>query len=66
MKTESTLLLAYLYNHAKRPEFNYRFKWEKGSTSLWDNRCAQHFAINDYHGKRRSMHRVAICGDQPV
>jgi taurine dioxygenase len=63
---ESAPLLEYLYNHAVRPEFTCRFRWEKGSIAFWDNRCTHHFAINDYHGKRRSMHRVTICGDRPV
>ena len=63
---ESTPLLEYLYTHAVRPEFTCRFKWEKGSIAFWDNRCTHHFAINDYHGKRRSMHRVTVCGDRPV
>jgi taurine dioxygenase len=63
---ESTPLLEYLYAYAVRPEFTCRFRWEKGSIAFWDNRCTHHFAINDYHGQRRSMHRVTICGDRPV
>jgi taurine dioxygenase len=63
---ESKPLLEYLYTHAVRPEFTCRFRWEKGSIAFWDNRCTHHFAINDYHGQRRSMHRVTVCGDRPV
>ena len=63
---ESAPLLNYLYQHAVRPEFTCRFRWEKGSIAFWDNRCVQHNAINDYHGERRVMHRVTIEGERPV
>ncbi len=65
-EAESQPLLDYLYAHAVRPEFTCRFHWENGSIAFWDNRCTHHFAINDYHGKRRSMHRVTVCGDRPA
>ena len=63
---ESAPLLNYLKAHFVRPEFTCRFRWEPGSLAIWDNRCTQHNALNDYHGQRRIMHRVTIKGDEPV
>jgi taurine dioxygenase len=57
---ESRPLFTYLCNHIARPEFTCRFRWTPGALALWDNRAAQHFAINDYHGQRRHMRRVTI------
>ena len=63
---ESAPLLHYLLQHAVRPEFTCRFRWQRDSIAFWDNRCVQHNAINDYHGVRRVMHRVTIEGERPV
>jgi taurine dioxygenase len=59
---ESTPLLDFLYAHAARPEFQTRFTWAEGSIAFWDNRATWHYALNDYHGERRLMHRITIEG----
>lgn len=59
---ESRPLLEFLYAHGARPEFSCRFRWQKGSLALWDNRATWHVALNDYHGHRRYMHRITIEG----
>ncbi|MFT5173675.1 MAG: taurine dioxygenase [Gammaproteobacteria bacterium] len=64
-EAESDTLLQFLTAHATRPEFVYRHHWEEGMLTIWDNRCLQHFAINDYQGYRRCMHKITICGDEP-
>jgi taurine dioxygenase len=63
---ESAPLLNYLFQHQVRPEFTCRFCWQPASIALWDNRCAQHNPVNDYHGYRRVMHRITLAGDAPA
>ena len=62
---ESAPILEYLFEHQIRPEFTCRFQWAPGSIAIWDNRCALHYPLNDYHGQRRVMHRVTMEGDTP-
>jgi len=62
---ESQPILRYLYRQQQRPEFSCRFQWTPGALAFWDNRAAQHNALNDYHGHRRVMHRVTLTGDIP-
>lgn len=59
---ESEPLLKILYQQATRPELTCRFQWREGSIAFWDNRSTMHFALNDYHGSRRLMHRITIAG----
>jgi taurine dioxygenase len=63
---ESRPLLEFLFRHQVRPEFTCRFAWRPGSLALWDNRCAMHNPVNDYHGFRRVMHRITLAGTRPA
>jgi taurine dioxygenase len=63
---ESAPILDFLFRHQIRPEFTCRFHWEPNSIAFWDNRCAQHNPVNDYHGYRRLMHRITLKGDKPA
>jgi taurine dioxygenase len=63
---ESRPLLQFLFQHQVRPELTCRFRWQVGSLALWDNRCAQHNPVNDYHGWKRVMHRITLQGDRPA
>ena len=65
-KEESAPILKFLYAHQTRPELTCRFHWRPGSLAFWDNRCAQHNAINDYQGQRRLLHRITLAGDKPT
>jgi taurine dioxygenase len=64
-EAESKPLLRFLFEHAVRPEFTCRFQWRVGSIAMWDNRCAMHNPVNDYHGHTRTMHRITLAGDVP-
>ena len=58
---ENEVLLPFLCDHVRAPEFQCRFRWEAGSLAFWDNRAVQHNAVPDYR-ERRVMRRVTITG----
>jgi taurine dioxygenase len=62
---ESQSLLVFLFAHQVKVELTCRFAWQVDSLAFWDNRCAQHNPVNDYHGYRRVMHRITLSGDRP-
>jgi taurine dioxygenase len=59
---ESDAILAYLFQHAEKPDFQTRFQWRPNSVAFWDNRAVQHLAIWDYFPHVRSGSRVTIKG----
>ncbi len=65
-EAESKPILDFLNAHSTRPEFTCRIRWNENGLAIWDNRCTQHYAINDYHGHARLMHRTTCAGDRPV
>jgi taurine dioxygenase len=62
---QSEPLLQHLFQHQVKPEYTCRFQWRAGSLAFWDNRCTQHYPVNDYHGYRRILHRITLAGDTP-
>ncbi|MEM7003674.1 MAG: TauD/TfdA family dioxygenase [Pseudomonadota bacterium] len=59
---ESKALLDYLTEWVKNPRFTVRYRWSEGTIGMWDNRCTQHFVLNDFNGER-IIQRVTHHGD---
>jgi taurine dioxygenase len=56
-------LLNYLISQAYIPEYQVRWRWQKNSVAIWDNRSTQHYAVMDYPPCHRKMERAGIVGD---
>ena len=52
-------ILQMIYDDCALPEHCLRLRWRNGMVFIWDNYFTQHYAINDYHGFRREIRRVA-------
>ncbi|MGV0036028.1 MAG: TauD/TfdA dioxygenase family protein [Candidatus Azotimanducaceae bacterium WSBS_2022_MAG_OTU7] len=61
--TESEAVLGYLTRWVSNPRFTVRYNWQPGTIGIWDNRCTQHFVLNDFEGER-IIQRVTVVGDQ--
>jgi len=61
---ESASLLAFLFEHVKKPNFTMRWQWQTNDLALWDNRAFQHYAVNDYTSNR-VMQKSLLAGDRP-
>ncbi len=60
---ESDVLLNYLTRWVTQPRFTVRYRWTEGTVAVWDNRCTQHFVLNDFEGER-IIQRVTVMGDE--
>jgi taurine dioxygenase len=56
---ESELLLKFLFNHIRYPEFGVRLHWNVGDIAFWDNWAAQHAGVPDFKG-HRLLQRISI------
>ena len=61
---ESYGILAFIKEHLNCPEFQFRYRWKPDTLGIWDNRCSLHYALNDYTGHLRLMHRM--CTMEPT
>ncbi len=61
---ESQMLLGHLTRWVQNPRFTVRYRWTQGTVAMWDNRCTQHFVLNDFD-EERIIQRVTVMGDEP-
>lgn len=61
---ESETLLGHLKRWIANPRFTVRYRWSVGTVAIWDNRCTQHFVLNDFD-EERVIQRVTVMGDVP-
>ena len=62
-RAESLPLLQELFAHAMKPDHQCRIEWRPGTVAIWDNRTTWHYAMNDYQGYEREMHRITLSGE---
>jgi taurine dioxygenase len=58
-------LLQYLMSQAFIPEYQVRRRLRKNTVAIWDNRCTQHYAVQDFWPAVRNLERAGIIGDKP-
>ena len=62
---ESEYLLAELAKAVRDEELHFSVQWQPETFVMWDNRCVQHVATDDFLPLYRRMERVTIAGDRP-
>ena len=63
---EKLRIMDWLHLHTTDAKFTVRHKWNNGDLAIWDNRSTQHYALNDYSGFRRELHRTTVAGTRPA
>ncbi|EPJ37536.1 putative dioxygenase [Streptomyces afghaniensis 772] len=63
---ESRKILDLLQAYVVRPENVLRHRWSPNQLVVFDNRITQHYAVDNYDGLPRRLHRVTVAGDIPV
>ena len=58
-------LLSYLISQAYIPEYQVRRRLRMDTVAIWDNRCTQHYAVQDFWPAVRNLERAGIIGDRP-
>jgi taurine dioxygenase len=61
-EAESDALLAELFDHAERPEFQYEHVWRKGDLVLWDNLATMHARTEMPSREPRVMRHTSLQG----
>jgi taurine dioxygenase len=62
-RAESLPLLQRLFAAAMDERVQARVEWQPGTVAIWDNRTTWHYALNDYPGHAREMHRITLSGE---
>jgi len=61
---ESDNLLRFLTRWVQNPQFTVRYRWANHTVGMWDNRCTQHYVLNDFTDER-VVQRITVSGDKP-
>jgi taurine dioxygenase len=61
---QSRELLSIVHDQYRKPEYQVRFSWRRGSIAFWDNRAAVHYAVRNYGDFPRLLERILIA-DEP-
>jgi taurine dioxygenase len=64
-KQESEKILTRLERAIFDPSVQCRICWEVDTFVMWDNRCTQHHATDDFFPLERRVERVTVVGDRP-
>lgn len=66
-KAESDAILNFLFQSiSENPDHQVRFKWERNSVAIWDNRIVTHSATFDFWPATRHALRATPHGEKPT